>query len=550
MSVSDYNKKAKAGNFVVAVAVLVCGIAFVLYRVGLLSKMVSLNDMATALGVVVVVLLFGLVIAYQWHINAQRREIMDRDREISFVQSAMDMHSVVTVTDENATILSVNDKFLKEFGFTKYEAIGKKMDIIHADLGEDSVFEEILKATKEGRSWEGRHPARTKSGEIRYYRATIVPQFDDKGVHVGNVSIRHDITDLRKAEETKRTNAILSKRHDEVYIFDAETLDIVYMNERALERCEWTPEESLTKRVIDTEEGFNEMAFRAHTQPLMDGSKSSVVIAVKQAKGYVEVHTSLLEQLDGSTVFVSVARDITDRMAIDKAKMSSVSVVSHELRTPITSIKGSLQLLEAQAATTLNDSSKSLVSIALRNCDRLMFIVNDILDMEKIHSGKMEYDRKINNLNGLLEESIAVNKGYGDQHGVKFDYVPSTDEAFANCDHERMIQVMSNLMSNAVKFSPEGSTVKIALHDNVKNWCISVADEGPGIKPEDQTRLFESFSQAKPADGKKRVGTGLGLAITKKIVQHHGGTLGLKSEVGKGTTFFVYLPKLEQMAAA
>ena len=93
MSVSEYNKKAKAGNFVVAVAVLVCGIAFVLYRVGLLSKMVSLNDMATALGLVAVVLLFGLVIAYQWHINAQRRQLMDRDREISFVQSAMDLHS-------------------------------------------------------------------------------------------------------------------------------------------------------------------------------------------------------------------------------------------------------------------------------------------------------------------------------------------------------------------------------------------------------------------------------------------------------------------------
>lgn len=549
MSVSEYNKKAKVGNFVVAVAVLVCGISFLLYRVGLLHKMISLNDMAVALVVLVLVLLFSLVLAYQWHINAQRREIMDRDREISFVQSAMDLHNIVTVTGPDSTIVSVNDKFLKVFGYSKYEAVGKKMDLIYSDLGEESVYSEILEFTSQGKIWEGRHPARTKLGEIRYFRATIVPHFDDKGNHISNVSIRHDVTDLRKAEENKRTNAILSKLHDEVYIFDAESLDIVYMNERALARCDWTAEESATKRIVNTDKNFHELAFRAHVQPLFAGTKSSVVISVKQAKGYVEVHTSLLEQLDGSTVFVSVLRDINDRMEIDKAKMSSVSVVSHELRTPITSIKGSLQLLQAQTIGTLNESSNSMVAIALRNCDRLMFIVNDILDMEKIHSGKMEYDRQKHSLRALLEESLDVNKGYGDQHNVSFEYIASGEEAHAVCDRDRMIQVMSNLMSNAVKFSPKGGVVEIGLQDNVKNWCISVADRGPGINPEDQSRLFESFSQAKPADGKKRAGTGLGLAITKKIVQHHGGTLGLKSEVGKGTTFFVYLPKLEELAA-
>lgn len=549
MGVSEYNKKAKAGNLVVAVAILVCGISFLLYRVGLLTKMVSLNDMASGLVIVVLVLLFGLVVAYQWHINAQRKEIMDRDREISFVQSAMDLHNIVTVTGADSTIVSVNDKFLKVFGYSKYEAVGKKMDLIYSDLGDDSVYSEILEFTSQGKIWEGRHAARTKSGEIRYFRATIVPQFDDRGNHISNVSIRHDITDLRKAEQTKRTNAILSKLHDEIYIFDSVTLDVVYMNERALQRCEWTAEESATKRIVDTDENFHEMAFRAHVRPLFDGSKSSVVISVKQAKGYVEVHTSLLEQLDGTTVFVSILRDINDRMELDKAKMSSVSVVSHELRTPITSIKGSLQLLQAQTAGALNESSESMVAIALRNCDRLMFIVNDILDMEKIHSGKMEYDRQNHNLRALLEESLDVNKGYGDQHDVSFEYVASEDEAHAVCDRDRMIQVMSNLMSNAVKFSPKGGVVEIGLQDNVKNWCISVADRGPGINPEDQSRLFESFSQAKPADGKKRAGTGLGLAITKKIVQHHGGTLGLKSEVGKGTTFYVYLPKPEKLAA-
>lgn len=549
MGVSEYNKRAKAGNLVVAVAILVCGISFLLYRVGLLTKMVSLNDMASGLVIVVLVLLFGLVVAYQWHINVQRKEIMDRDREISFVQSAMDLHNIVTVTGADSTIVSVNDKFLKVFGYSKYEAVGKKMDLIYSDLGDDSVYSEILEFTMQGKIWEGRHSARTKSGEIRYFRATIVPQFDDRGKHISNVSIRHDITDLRKAEQTKRTNAILSKLHDEIYIFDSVTLDVVYMNERALQRCEWTAEESATKRIVDTDKNFHELAFRAHVRPLFDGSKSSVVISVKQAKGYVEVHTSLLEQLDGTTVFVSILRDINDRMELDKAKMSSVSVVSHELRTPITSIKGSLQLLQAQTAGVLNESSESMVAIALRNCDRLMFIVNDILDMEKIHSGKMEYDRQSHSLRALLEESLDVNKGYGDQHDVSFEYVANEDEAHAVCDRDRMIQVMSNLMSNAVKFSPKGGVVEIGLQDNVKNWCISVADRGPGINPEDQSRLFESFSQAKPADGKKRAGTGLGLAITKKIVQHHGGTLGLKSEVGKGTTFFVYLPKPEKLAA-
>jgi two-component system sensor histidine kinase VicK len=489
-----------------------------------------------------VVLVFQLIQVLRIHSDTKKIEAIGS--EVDFINRALNSHAIVSVTDPQANILEVSDKFLDVFGYSRKELIGQNSSFFHSAASGASMFSEIYEHTLRGESWQGEHAGTTKSGETRLFQTTVIPYYDKHGNHLRNFSVRTDVTDSHNAEELRKNKRILDKLHDEVYIFRTSDLKILYVNERAMERCDWNVDEVHTKTIIDTDKSFVEQLFRAHVKPLSDGSKESVVTSVKQAKGFVEINTSLSVQPDGTEVFISVLRDINDRVALKKAKMTSVSVVSHELRTPITSIKGSIQLLQAQLAGT-GDTYSSMLDIALRNCDRLMFIVNDILDLEKVESGKMEFNKAPIKVDSFLSEAIAVNQGYARKFDVEFRLNSQYENAYINGDKERLVQVMSNLMSNAVKFSAPGQVVDIGLVDQGDEWRITVTDSGPGISEADQKKLFESFVQVAPSDGKKREGTGLGLAITKKIIQNHGGSIGLSSELGKGTTVHFDISKLK-----
>ncbi len=477
-------------------------------------------------------------------IRHNKRKIDALGVENELVYKALNTHAIVSVTDSEANILQVNDKFLEVFGYTREELIGKNVSFLHAAVAGETDFSDIRDCTTKGNTWKGEHSATSKTGETRLFQATIVPYLDKDGNCLRNVCVRTDVTEMRKAEELRQNETILDKLQDEIYIFRTSDLKIIYVNDRAMQRCEWTKEEALQKSIIDTDENFQETMFRAHVSPLLSGKKDAVVISVKQKKGFVEINTSRSVQPDGTEVFVSVLRDINDRVKLNKAKMESVSVVSHELRTPITSIKGSIQLLQAKLAKE-DSTSASLFDIALRNCDRLIFIVNDILDLEKIEAGKMKLNKKPLNVCKLLLESIAVNEGYAKITNVNLRFTSEITGAVVNGDKDRLIQVMSNLMSNAVKFSNANDFVDIGLVDNGTTWRITVADSGPGISIKDRAKLFESFVQVASNDHKKRAGTGLGLAITKKIIQLHGGKIGLDSNIDKGTIFYFDLKKYD-----
>lgn len=244
----------------------------------------------------------------------------------------------------------------------------------------------------------------------------------------------------------------------------------------------------------------------------------------------------------GERQFVGTVTDISERKSAEQAKNEFISTVSHELRTPLTSIKGSLGLVRSGVIGELPDKLISMVDIAYNNSDRLVRLINDILDVEKIAAGKMEFRMEPLNLAGLLEQALVANKAYGEEHNVTFGLDSTVPEAMVNGDQDRLMQVLTNLISNASKYSPAGGEIEISLERRAENYRISVTDHGAGIPPEFQSKVFERFSQADSSDTRLRGGTGLGLNITKAIVEQHGGTIGFVSEVGVGTTFFVDLP--------
>lgn len=258
----------------------------------------------------------------------------------------------------------------------------------------------------------------------------------------------------------------------------------------------------------------------------------------------MELAVSEMRQ-NGQRMFVGITRDITDKKQAEKLKAEFISTVSHELRTPLTSIKGSLGLIRSGAIGELPGKLKPMFDIAYNNSDRVIRLINDILDIEKISAGKMDFMMETINLRTLLEQAIDANKGYGLEHQVHYVITQSHDNAFIKGDPHRLMQVMANLMSNAAKFSPPNATVAMALTPIENGFRISVSDRGPGISKEFQSRLFERFVQADSSDTRQKGGSGLGLSICKAIVESHGGTIGLQTEPGAGSTFHVDFPSLQ-----
>lgn len=240
--------------------------------------------------------------------------------------------------------------------------------------------------------------------------------------------------------------------------------------------------------------------------------------------------------------FCSIMRDITDRKKVDRMKNEFVSTVSHELRTPLTSIRGALGLVGSGAVGELPAKAQPLVDIAEKNCDRLVRLINDILDIEKIEANKMEFDIQSYELLPLVNNAADVNRVYVTEHGaniVVFDGMPN---ARVMVDEDRFTQVLTNLISNAAKHSPEGGTIRLATQARDGGVRVSVSDEGPGIPDEFRKDIFSKFSQADGSDTRKRGGSGLGLSITRAIVERLGGVISFDTQSGKGTSFHVDLP--------
>ncbi|MGC8763611.1 MAG: PAS domain S-box protein [Acidobacteriota bacterium] len=241
--------------------------------------------------------------------------------------------------------------------------------------------------------------------------------------------------------------------------------------------------------------------------------------------------------------FAGNVQDISQRKEVERLKKEFVSTVSHELRTPLTSIRGSLGLLQGGVAGELSPQAKNLVEIALKNAERLVRLINDILDIEKIEAGRMVFDFKEMPLKPLLLQALEANQGFAAQFGVRLEAAALPPEDWkVRVDTDRLLQVLTNLLSNAVKFSPAGGVVELLAEQRGGEVRVTVRDHGPGIPEAFRSRIFSKFAQADSSDTRKKGGTGLGLSIAKAIVEKMGGRIGFFSRDGEGTDFFFDLP--------
>jgi len=253
--------------------------------------------------------------------------------------------------------------------------------------------------------------------------------------------------------------------------------------------------------------------------------------------------TPLVNSEGGVVGVIAQGQDITRQMEAEQLKKEFTSTLSHELRTPLTSIIGSLQLINSGVLGDIDKEVAELTGVAERNSQRLLDLINDILDIEKIESGKLTMMPELLALDELVGESLVLNKGFAERFQVRYEPRGVLLPIQVRADHKRLLQVMTNLLSNAAKFSPPGETVQISMEDLGTRVRVGVHDHGPGIPENFRARIFGRFAQADSSATRQKGGTGLGLAICKRLVELMDGRIGFADRDGGGTVFYFELPK-------
>ena len=311
----------------------------------------------------------------------------------------------------------------------------------------------------------------------------------------------------------------------------------------------WAREEVLGRSAADLllpkrYAGDLEMALadyaRTGTSAILNRAIERIVVDRHGRELPVEVKIGLVDT-GNQRFFTAFLHDISQRKEVERMKDEFISTVSHELRTPLTAIYGSLDLLNAGLAGELPPEARQLLAISYQSTERLIRLINDMLDLEKIAAGKLAYRMQQQPLLPLVEQSIRDTRSYADTLGVQLR-LHADAQPVVTADADRVVQVCVNLLSNAAKFSPAGGVVEVRVGVVDGKARVGVADNGAGVPAEFQDRIFDRFSQADSSDRRSKGGTGLGLAICHSIVLAHGGRLAFTSDPGVRTEFFFELP--------
>jgi signal transduction histidine kinase len=246
----------------------------------------------------------------------------------------------------------------------------------------------------------------------------------------------------------------------------------------------------------------------------------------------------------------STTAQISEHERIEAMKDDFIAMVSHELRTPLTSIHVSLALIVMLMGEELSPRARELTDIACRNSQRLVRLIDSVLDIAKIEAGKLEFEFRQVDLVPLLEQAIKANESYGSQFGVRFRLETELSDVRVNVDPDRLIQVMTNLLSNAAKFSTPDEVVTVRVERRSRELRVAIHDHGPGISEELRGRIFQKFARAGAPDVRDPGGSGLGLSISKSIIEAMGGRIGFESAPNRGSTFYFDLPDVSELGAS
>lgn len=460
----------------------------------------------------------------------------------------------VVITDKAQRVTWVNDGFTRQYGYTPEEAEGRLLHDLTGATGTDpAVLQRIEQAVESGQGCQVEVIHHARDGQARWIELEIQPRRNEAGELIGFMQIGLDISERKRAEEQiQQANAALQNILDNLpcglSVYD-KNLKLVAHNQQFRELTA-LPNTLFANPDLGFEQIIRFIAARG------DYGSGDVEASVKDAIARVRSpEKRVFERLrfDGLPLevrgvpmpdggFVNTYVDISERRKTERLKSEFISTVSHELRTPLAAIYGSLKLLTGGVAGTLPAPAQNLLLVSIRNSERLVKLINDILDLEKLQAGSMKLDRSDLPLRPVLEHALESTRPYGEPYQVSFEMVPWEGELVVNMDPDRITQVVVNLLSNAAKFSKPGGVVRVEVRRSEDHVRVSVIDQGEGIPEEFRERIFSRFSQADGSDTRQKGGTGLGLSICKSLVEQHGGRIDYRSEVGKGTEFYFELP--------
>lgn len=479
----------------------------------------------------------------------------------------------IVISDKNTVITDCNPAYIELTGYRREELIGQRTNIIKSGLTPPEVFRDMWTQLSMHGKWVGEIINRHKNGNLWYSFLSITRVADEKGETAAYVGIARDVTRRKEMEQRLRQNlleiqaaretadatanrlrAILESVGEAIIMVDNLGLCVV-ANHRVGGVLGVQAEQLMGKSIHE---------LRQHATRTFRDGRGLEWLVQPGGNPPVEIQTQILETREEQPrVFhefsapvqdevgrvigrIYVYRDITKETEVDRMKSEFIATVSHELRTPMTSIKGSLGLVLGGIAGDLPAEAKELLSIAQNNTDRLIRLINDILDISRIEAGKMEIKRGPLPIAEAIGRAVREMEGFANQRSIETvtEIAPNLPRVLA--DSDRLLQVLVNLLSNGIKFSEPGSRVDVRARQDGEFVQVQVQDRGPGIPPDQVARIFEKFHRIDNASTRRTGGTGLGLAICKAIVEEHGGQIWVESELGVGSTFSFTLP-IEQV---
>ncbi|MEO8028121.1 MAG: PAS domain S-box protein [Bryobacteraceae bacterium] len=500
-------------------------------------------------------------------------------RELQFRQYSIDQAAIVAETDPAGRITYVNQKFCQISGYSEAELLGQNHRILNSGLHPRSFFEEMYATIRVGKVWRGEIRNRAKDGRLYWVETTVIPSTDANGKVIKYTAIRFDITDRKEAEEKERAasewnTAILASAGFAIVATSPDGI-IRTFNAAAEQMLGYRADELVGKHTPEIFHERSEVAARAvqFSQELGMRMEPGFEVFVAKARLHLpNEHEWTYVRKDGSTLpvllsvsasrdregkvtgFLGVAADIMVRklaeVQVDRARKEAENSVraksdflanmSHEIRTPMNGVIGMTGLL---LDTPLSDTQRDYAETVRRSAESLLGLINDILDFSKIEAGKLDIETIDFDPRVAVEEAVELLAAGAASKGLEL--ICEVDAAVperAAGDPGRVRQILLNLLSNAIKFTAHGEVVvRVAAAQGDEQSMIlrcAVTDTGPGISEEAGSKLFQPFQQVDSSITRRFGGTGLGLAICAQLAERMGGTVGVESSPGKGSTFW------------
>jgi len=408
----------------------------------------------------------------------------------------------------------------------------------------------IVNAIQQGKRFDAEFEIVTARQSERWVRVIGLPQFKDYKIHKVYGTFQ-DISDSKANAEALRdqaahTQAILDNVLDGIITVNHHGY-IDAFNFAAASIFGYHKDELIGRHIsillpVEGKHNANLGTFRSGEIGQVIGVSREIEARRKDGSIFpLDLSISAVKRR-GRPLYIGLMRDITERKRLEKIKNEFISTVSHELRTPLTSISGALGLILGGVTGHLPESLTPLLRIASKNSQRLTFLINDLLDMEKLGAGKMHFHMQKQALQPLLIQALETNTTLSIQRKVQLQLISPVPAVQVEVDSQRLMQILTNLLSNAIKYSPENEVVEVRASVRRKMVRISISDRGNGIPHEFRERIFQKFAQADSSDTREKGGTGLGLAISRELAEYMGGQIGFDSVTGAGSNFYIELP--------